>query len=120
MNKLNTNYDLYYYGLEEVNVKIDNKVMTLENALKDGYLTMSGILSKANRDIRNKKISDEYYLKDYINKDGHLYPYEVRYEDGGSVEFHYTNVVIVKFNTLDGNNAMYICKAGTTLNDLNK
>ena len=118
LHKLNTSYDLYYYGLEEVSVKVDNKVMTLENALKDGYLTMSGILSKANRDIRNKKISDEYYEIDYIYKDGHLYPYEVRYEDGGSVEFHYANVVIIKFNTLDGNNSMYICKAGTTLNDL--
>ena len=120
LHKLNTNYDLYYYGLEEVNVKVDNKVMTLENALKDGYLTMSGILSKANRDIRNKKNEEQYYEKDYIYKDGHLYPYEVRYEDGGSVEFHYANVVIIKFNKLDNNNSMYICKAGTTLNDLNK
>jgi len=120
LDKLNTNYDLYYYGLEEVNVKVDNKVMTLENALKDGYLTMSGILSKANRDIRDKKNDDQYYEKDYIYKDGHLYPYEVRYEDGGSVEFHYANVVIIKFNTLDNNNSMYICKAGTTINDLNK
>ena len=28
--------------------------------------------------------------------------------------------VIIKCNTLDGNNAMYICKAGTSINDLNK
>lgn len=107
LDKLNTNYDLWYYGLEEVNVKVNNKEMTLVNALKEGYLTMSGMLVKANKDI-NARINGEKYS----------YPYEVRLEDGGSVEFHYENFVIIKCNTLAGNNGMYICKAGTSINDL--
>ena len=38
---LNTEFDLYYYGLEEVNVKVDNKEMSLEEALRSGsfYVT---------------------------------------------------------------------------------
>jgi len=117
LDKLNTNYDLYYYGLEEVNVKVDNKEMTLENALREGYLTMSGILVKANKDINARKNEEKYFEKDYISKEAN-YPYEVRLKDGGSVEFHYEKFVIIKCNTLAGNNSMYICKAGTTINDL--
>ena len=48
--KLNGDYDLYYYGLDEVNVKVNNKEMTFENALREGYVTLSGLLAKANRD----------------------------------------------------------------------
>lgn len=99
LDSLNSDYDLYYYGLEEVNVKVNNKVMTLENALKDGYLTLSGILSKANKDRGDNVVS---------------------YDDGGSREYQYETFVIIKCHKLDGNRDMYICKAGTTLNDLNK
>ena len=73
--------------------------MTLENALKDGYLTLSGILSKANKDRGDNIVS---------------------YDDGGSREYQYETFVIIKCRKLDGNRDMYICKAGTTLNDLNK
>ena len=118
MNKLNTNYDLYYYGLEEVNVKVDNKVMTLENALKDGYLTMSGILSKANKDV--KEVEEMYAMYEEQQSVPLILPRLVSYDDGGSVEFQYENFVIIKFNTLDNNNSLYICKVGTSLNDLNK
>lgn len=99
LDKLNSDYDLYYYGLEEVNVKVNDKVMTLENALKDGYLTLGGILSKANKDRGDNVVS---------------------YDDGGSREYQYETFVIIKYHKLDGNRDMYICKAGTTLNDLNK
>ena len=87
LNKLNTNYDLYYYGLEEVNVKVDNKVMTLENALKDGYLTMSGILSKANKDV--KEVEEMYAMYEEQQSVPLILPREIRYRDGGSVEFQY-------------------------------
>lgn len=97
LGSLNSDYDLYYYGLEEVNVKVNDKVMTLENALKDGYLTLSGILSKANKDRGDNVVS---------------------YDDGGSREYQYETFVIIKCHKLDGNRDMYICKAGTTLNDL--
>jgi len=99
LDKFNSDYDLYYYGLEEVNVKVDDKVMTLEKALRDGYLTLSGILSKANKDKGDNVVS---------------------YDDGGSREYQYESFVIIKYHKLDGNRDMYICKARTTLNDLNK
>lgn len=99
LDKLNSDYDLYYYGLEEVNVKVNDKVMTLENALKDGYLTLGGILSKANKDRGDNVVS---------------------YDDGGSREYQYETFVIIKYHKLDGNRDMYICKAGTSINDLNK
>ena len=118
LNKLNTNYDLYYYGLEEVNVKVDNKVMTLENALKDGYLTMSGILSKANKDV--KEVEEMYAKYEEQQSVPLILPRDIRYRDGGSVEFQYENFVIIKSSVIDNNNSMYICKAGTSLNDLNK
>ncbi len=96
--KLNGDYDLYYYGLDEVNVKVNNKEMTLENALREGYVTLSGLLAKANRDG--------------VERDS--------YDDGGSTRFQYEDYTIIKYNTLDGNHDLYICPSGTSINDLNK
>ena len=118
LERLNSDYDLYYYGLEEVNVKVNDKVMTLENALKDGYLTMSGILVKANKDVQ--EVEEMYAKYEEQQSVPLILPRALRYRDGGSVEFQYEKFVIIKFNTLAGDNSMYICKAGTTLNDLNK
>ena len=99
LDKLNSDYDLYYYGLEDVNVKVNNKEMSLENALKEGYLTLSGILVKANRDLKDEVVS---------------------YDDGGSREYQYEDFSIIRYHKLDGNRDVYICRAGTTINDLNK
>ena len=96
--KLNGDYDLYYYGLDEVNVNVNNKEMTFENALREGYVTLSGLLAKANRDG--------------VERDS--------YDDGGSTRFHYEDYTIIKYNTLDGNHDLYICSPGTSINDLNK
>ena len=98
LDKLNSDYDLYYYGLDEVNVKVNNKKMTLENALREGYVTLSGLLAKANRDG--------------VERDS--------YDDGGSTRFHYEDYTIIKYNTIDGNHDLYICPPGTSINDLNK
>ena len=96
--KLNSDYDLYYYGLNEVNVKVNNKEMALEAALREGYITLSGMLTKANRDG--------------VERDS--------YDDGGSTRFHYEDYTIIKYNTLDGNHDLYICPPRTSINDLNK
>ena len=96
--KLNGDYDLYYYGLDEVNVNVNNKEMTFENALREGYVTLSGLLAKANRDG--------------VERDS--------YDDGGSTRFHYEDYTIIKYNTLDGNHDLYICPPRTSINDLNK
>ena len=59
--KNNSNFDLYYYGLEEVNISVDNEIMPLEDALKSGKMTIDGILIKANQDVSNGKIKSEVY-----------------------------------------------------------
>ena len=94
VDKLNSDYDLYYYGLDEVNVKVNNKEMTFENALHEGYITLSGLLSKANRDG--------------VERDS--------YDDGGSIRFHYEDYTIIKCNTIDGDHDLYICPKGTSIN----
>ena len=96
VDKLNSDYDLYYYGLDEVNVKVNNKEMSFEKALREGYITLSGLLVKANRDG--------------VEKDS--------YDDGGSIRFHYEDYTIIKCNTIDGDHDLYICPKGTSINEV--
>jgi len=65
-------YNLYFYGLDEVNVTLNNKTMSLEDSLKSGKMTIDGIIQKANKD----------------EKDGKVIKAEI-YKDGGSTEYHY-------------------------------
>lgn len=88
--KNNSDFDLYYYGLDEVNIFVDNKEMTLENALKSGKMTIEGILAKANQDASNGKIKSEMY------------------KDGGTTEWYYGTYTIIKCHSLDGNRDVYI------------
>lgn len=88
--KNNSNFDLYYYGLDEVNISVDNETMSLENALKSGKMTIDGILIKANQDVSNGKIKSEVY------------------KDGGTTEWYYDTYTIIKCHSLDGNRDVYI------------
>ena len=92
----NQDYNLYFYGLDEVNVAVDNKTMPLENALKSGKMTIQGIIQKANKDISN----------------------EISYKDGGSIEYHYEDYTIIKCHTLDGNRDVYIGTKDLKLTDV--
>ena len=88
--KYNSDVDLYYYGLEEVNVKVDNKTMTLEEALRSGKMTIDGLLIKANKDVSDGTIKSEIY------------------KDGGTTEWYYKDYTIIKCHSLDGNRDVYI------------
>lgn len=94
-------YNLYFYGLDEVNVTVDNKTMSLEDALKSGKITIDGIIQKANKD----------------EKDGKIIKAEI-YKDGGSTEYHYENYSIIKVHKLDGNRDVYIGVPNMKLDDL--
>lgn len=94
--KYNSDYDLYYYGLDEVNITVDNKTMPLEVALKSGKMTIDGLIIKANKD----------------------FPNAVSYDDGGSMEYHYDNYTIIKVHKLDGNRDVYIGPKDLILNDV--
>lgn len=82
--------NLYYYGLSEVNVFVDNQTIPLVVALENGKLTLNAIIQKANIDVSNGIIE------------------EISYDDGGSSVFKYPNYTIIKYHTLDGNRDVYI------------
>lgn len=96
--KNNSKFDLYYVGVSEVNVSVNNKEMSLEDALRNGYLTLDGIIAKM-----NKETDGNYNM----------------YKDGGTIEYQYEDYTVIKYHTLDGNRDVCICKAGTRLTDLN-
>ena len=93
-------YNLYYYGLDKVNVTVDNKTMSLEEALRSGKMTLDGMIIKA--------------LKDYP------FPQHISYDDGGSMEFHYQDYAIVKFHTIEGKRDVYIGIPEMRIHDVNK
>lgn len=94
--KNNSDFNLYYYGLDEVNVTIKGQTMSLEKALKSGKITLDGLIIKANKD----------------------FPNATSYDDGGSVEYHYKDYSIIKVHKLDGNRDVYIGVSSMKLNDL--
>jgi len=100
--KNNSDYDLYYYGLEEVNVNVDDKIMSLEDALKSGKITLDKIISNANKDLENEEIIGDMY------------------KDGGSMIYKYDTYTIIKKHTLSGNRDMYIGILEMTIQDINK
>ncbi len=94
-------YNLYFYGLDEVNVTVNNKTMPLEDALKSGKITIQGIIQKANKDEKDGKIKAGMY------------------KEGGSMEYHYENYTIIKCHSTSGNRDVYIGIPSMKLNDLN-
>ena len=109
---MNSEYNLYYFGLEEVYVNVNNKNMTLENALKSGYLTLDGIIQKANKDMGEAMPanSDQNMVKKYPRAD--------YCNDGGTIEYHYEDYTIIKLHRLDGNRDMYIGAPDLRVDDL--
>ena len=101
IHKYNSDVNLYYYGLEEVNVKVDNKTMSLEDALRSGKLTIDGLLIKANKDVTAGTIKSETY------------------NDGGTTEWYYKDYTIIKCHSLDGNRDVYIGIPEMRLKDIN-
>jgi len=100
LDKWNSDFNLYYYGLEEVNIFVDNKTMSLEEALRSGKMTIDGILAKANKDVSDGKIQTEMY------------------KDGGTTEWYYKDYTIIKKHSLDGNRDVYIGISEMRLNNL--
>lgn len=93
-------FNLYYYGVDEVTVKVNNKTMPLEEALKSGKVTLQGIVVKANKDLDAKVIKGDMY------------------RDGGSMIYQYDGYTIIKCHRLDGNRDVYIGTKDMTINDI--
>lgn len=93
--------NLYYYGLDEVTIFIDEKQMLLEEALKSGRITLWGIVKKCNADVASGALE------------------EIIYKDGGNMLYKYPDFNIIRYHTLDGNNDIYIghCEMGIDVKD---
>lgn len=81
----------------DVKVLIDNKTYSLEEALDNDSITVEEIIAKAEKDIKKPLV----------------------YRDGGSKEYHYDDYTIIKLNTLEGNNDVYIGNKKLSVNDVN-
>ncbi len=88
-------YNVYIYN-GKVDIEINNKTYSLEEALKENKITMDEIIAQASKDIKEPSV----------------------YRDGGSVEYHYDNYTIIKFHTLDGNRDVYIGNKDLKLTDI--
>lgn len=87
-------YDLYYYGIDKVEVTINNTTMSLEEALRSGKITIDGLIIKANKNFPDAEV----------------------YKDGGSVQYNYDNYTIIKMHKIDGNRDVYIGTKDMTIN----
>ena len=96
LNKNDIDYNLYYYGLDEVTITIKDKTITLEEALRSGKMTINGLIIKANKDFPNAQV----------------------YKDGGSMEYHYDNYTIIKMHKVNGNRDVYIGTKDMTINNV--
>lgn len=96
----NSDYNLYYYGLNQVNVTVDNKTITLEEALKSGKVSLTQLIVNANRDLDDKKITGSMY------------------KDGSSMIYQYDTYTIIKLHTLDGNRDVWIGIPEMGINDI--
>ena len=90
--------NLYYYGLDEVEITIKGFTMPLVTAIEQGRITLHGILEKANQEVADGMIED------------------LSYDDGGSQLYKYPDYNIIRYHTLDGNIDIYI---GSTDMDIN-
>ncbi len=92
-------YNIFAY-MGQVSILIDDEEMPLRDALLEGKITMDEIISKANQDVQDQKISGD------------------QYNDGGSMIYKYGNYTIIKVHNLEGNRDVYIGTPNMTLNDL--
>ncbi|MBO5475428.1 MAG: hypothetical protein J5982_02845 [Bacilli bacterium] len=90
------NYNIYVVN-GTVDIVIDKKNYSLEDALNNKRVTMEKIIEKAKKDIDNP----------------------IFYDDGGSTEYHYRDYTIIKKDTIDGDSDVYIGDSNLSLHSLN-
>ena len=94
--------NLYYYGLDNVMITIKGFTMPLDVALKNGRITLDGIVADCNQDVSDGVIP------------------ELVYKDGGSQVYKYPEYNIIKYHTVDGNRDVYIGSADMDIQIANK
>lgn len=95
-------YNVCTFG-GEVTITIEkDMVYTLEDAIQQNVITAEDILNQAKIDEKYGICESRYY------------------KDGGSTEYCYPEYTILKYNTLDGNQDLYIGMKGQVINQLNE
>ncbi len=89
------NYNIYIYS-GDIDVIINNKTYSLEEALKKNKITMETIIEKARNDCQDA----------------------IAYNDGGSTEYHYNDYTIIKLHTVNGNRDVYFGNKDLKLSDV--
>ena len=84
------NYNIYYYGLDDITIQIDNEEVDLKQALIENKVTMEEIINQAEKDRENEVINADMY------------------KDGGTMMYWYGTYTIIKSNSSDGNRDVYI------------
>lgn len=84
------NYDIYYYGLESIKIKINGEEIDLKEALKTGKITMEQIIEQAEKDRQAGIISDDIL------------------KDGGTKIYDYGSYIIIKRHSIIGAEKGYI------------
>lgn len=84
------NYDIYYYGLGSVKVKINGEEIDLKEALRTGKITMEQIIEQAEKDKESEIIS-----------------YNIL-KDGGTKVYYYGEYTIIKGHSIKGLREGYI------------
>lgn len=92
-------YSIYSYK-GNVEICIDGKMISLQQAIDTDEVTIEDILNKAIEDRKSGMAQGDAY------------------KDGGSQLYKYSNYAIIKYNSLDGKQDVYIGNAGMDINDL--
>lgn len=92
-------YNIYSYN-GNINIKVKMRQKDLKSALNDGDITMERIIEKAKNDATEGKIT------------------ATSYNDGGSTIYQYGTYTILKCNTSNGNQDVYIGPFGMQYEDV--
>lgn len=92
-------YNIYTYN-GNVDIKVKMRTKDLKDALEDGDITMERIISQAESDASNGLITATCF------------------DDGGTIIYQYGTYTILKQNTLDGNQDVFIGPFGMAYDDV--
>ena len=84
-------FDIYTVGME-FKLKMDGKEYSVKDAISNGILDEDKLLQKLEQDKKDNKSTSEMY------------------KDGGTIIYRYKDYSIVKYNTVDGDEDMYVTK----------
>ncbi len=94
--------DIYYYGLDGMDVTVDGITMDLQQALRVGLVSSEYLLTQAQRDAAAGKAT------------------LVEYKDGGSKLYRYPNYAFLKMNSIAGDKSLYIGTTDLSIMTLNE